>query len=158
MDANGSQKRRLSSSVDFPFPTWIDDHHVLFIYRWGELAIIDARDGHIVRVIRLPRKGTQPGDGPALSPSGQEIAVGECVNTDCSEEAVDVISLGGKLLHRIPHAHTPDWTPNGALLYACCEQAGLQGNISRIYILGRNGQPRPITPMTISADDPHSLR
>jgi len=57
----------------------------------------------------------------------------------------------------IPHAHTPDWAPTGALMYACCEQAGIQGNVSRIYILGGNGRPRAITPATISADQPHWL-
>jgi WD40-like Beta Propeller Repeat len=157
MNANGSHKHRLIPSVDNPYPTWIDNHHILFIYRWGELGIIDAQNGSIARLIQLPRKGTQPGDGPALSPNGTKIAVGECVNADCSDEAVDVISLSGRLLRRIPHAHTPAWTPSGELLYACCEQASLQGNISRIYIQAGNHRPRVITPPTISADNPRWL-
>jgi hypothetical protein len=69
---------------------------------------------------------------------------------------VDVITLNGKLLGRIRGAHTPDWTPTGGLLYACCGQAGLRAQTSRIYLAPPDGR-HARSPPTISADYPHWL-
>jgi Tol biopolymer transport system component len=159
INRDGSHRRRvMGSRVDFPQPTWISSRQILLTYEWGELAIANARTGRPVRLIRLPNKGTQPGDGPRLSPDGRKIAVGECDNADCSFESVDVITLAGKLLRRIVGAHSPNWAPNGALLYACCQQAGLRGETSRIIYAPPSGAtPRPITPLAFSADQPQWL-
>src|SRR5262249_7095502 len=74
INADGSGRRRLAgAAVDFPGPTWINDRQILLRYQWGELATLSARTGKPVQVIRLPNKGTQPGDGPKLSPDGREI-------------------------------------------------------------------------------------
>jgi WD40-like Beta Propeller Repeat len=158
INRDGSDRRRiLRSLVDFPEPSWINARQILLTYKWGELAVVSARTGRPLRLIRLPNKGTQPGDGPKLSPNGREIAVGECNNADCSFESVDVITLAGKLLRRIRGAHTPDWTPSSGLLYACCQQAGIRGETSRIIYATPRGSRRPVTPVSLSADQPHWL-
>jgi hypothetical protein len=78
---------------------------------------------------------------PALSPNGREIASVECDNADCSFASVDLITLRGHLLRRIRGAHTPAWLPRGDLVYACCQQAGIRGNTSRIMLAPPRGRP-----------------
>ena len=149
MNVDGSGRRFLANSaVDFPGPTWINNREILLSYKWGELAIISARTGRVVRLIRLPNKGTQPSaDGPKLSPNGREIAVGVCDNSGCSAESVDVITLKGKLLRRIRSAHEPAWTPNGGLLYS--------SNTRQIMFAPAHGGPtRTITPPSFDAVQP----
>jgi hypothetical protein len=148
MNADGSRRRFLASSaVDFPGPTWMNNREILLMYKWGELAIISARTGRLVRLIRLPNKGTQPGDGPRLSRNGREIAVGVCDNYNCSAESVHVITLKGKLLRRIRSAHDPAWTPNGGLLYS--------SNSRQIMFAPANGgATRTITPPSFDATQP----
>jgi TolB protein len=160
VNADGTGRRRLAASaVDFPGPSWINKRQILITARWGQLAIISPTTGRTERLIPLPKRGTQAADeSPALAPNHREIAYVECDNGDCSSTSVDLITLHGTLLERIPGAHTPAWTPTGNLLYACCQQAGIRGDTSEIVMTGaENGHARAITPTPFSADDPHWL-
>jgi Tol biopolymer transport system component len=160
INADGTGRRKLApSAVDFPNPSWINERQLLITVSRKELAIISATTGRIERRIRLPRVGTQAAsEAPALAPDHREIAYVECNNGDCSLTAVDLITLAGKLIKRIPGAHTPSWTPKGILLYACCQQAGIRGNTSEIVMApAQNGHPRAVTPDSFSADDPQWL-
>jgi len=160
IDPNGSGRRRLvTTAFNNPGPSWIDAKQILITAGSGRLAIISAETGKTERTIELPVRGTQPApDPPALAPDGREIAYVECDNADCSFSSVDLISLKGRLLRHIRGGHTPSWTPGGDLLYACCGQAGIHGQQSRIMFAPRGGGPaKPITPPSISADDPRWL-
>jgi Tol biopolymer transport system component len=157
VNADGAGRRKLvGSAVDFPGPSWISERRILITARRGQLAIISATNGRTERLIRVPRKGTQSApDAPALAPNHREIAYVECDNGDCSSTSVDLITLTGKLIERIPGAHAPSWTPQGKLLYACCQQAGIRGNTSEIVLdHAQHGQARTITPSSLSADQP----
>jgi WD40-like Beta Propeller Repeat len=162
INADGSGRRRLArSAVSFPGPTWINDREILILLseKPGELAIISAKTGRIERVIAVPARGTRLGpERPALAPNRREIAYVECDSANCSSASVDLITLRGRLLRRIRGAHTPAWSPRGDLLYACCQQAGIRGNKSRIMFASANGGPaRAITPSSLSADQPQWL-
>jgi Tol biopolymer transport system component len=160
IDANGTGRRRLAgSAVDSPGPSWINERQILITTGQGELAIISATTGKVERLITLPRAGTQPAPEPAaLAPSGRELAYVECDNEDCSSASVDVITMRGELLRRIVGAHTPAWTPQGNLLYACCQQAGISGNTSVIVMTpAQRGKARTLTATRFSADYPRWL-
>jgi hypothetical protein len=122
------------------------------------LAIINAKTGRIERTIHAPVTGTQPSPEPAsLAPNRREIAFVECHDPNCYSTSVDLISLRGRLLRRIRGgAHTPTWTPEGDLLYACCQQAGIHGWTSRIMFAPTGGSSpvRAVTPISLSADKP----
>jgi Tol biopolymer transport system component len=160
VNADGTGRRKLApSAVDFPGPSWINKRQILITAGRSELAIISATTGRTDRLIPLPRVGTQAAsDTPALAPNRREIAYVECDSADCDSTSVDLITLAGKLIKRIQGAHTPTWTPQGNLLYACCEQAGLLGDTSEIVMApAQHGEPRAITPDSFSADDPQWL-
>lgn len=160
INANGTGRRRLAgSAVDNPGPSWINKRQILITAAQRELAIISATTGTVERLIPLPRAGTQPAPDPAaVAPSGRELAYVECDNEDCSSTSVDLITTRGKLLRRMVGAHTPAWAPQGNLLYACCQQAGISGNTSVIVMTpAQNGKARTITPTRFSADDPQWL-
>jgi WD40-like Beta Propeller Repeat len=160
INADGSRRRRLTrSAVDSPGPSWINESQILITAAWGRLAIISAKTGRIERRIDVPARGTQPApDPPLLAPNRREIAYVRCDNADCSSASVDLITLRGRLLRRIRGAHTPAWSPRGDLLYACCQDAHIRGNRSRIMFAPADGGPaRAITPRSLSADQPQWL-
>ena len=167
INSDGSGRRRLADEpqlVDNPGPSWIDSRHILVTARLGgawEFAIINSHDGRVRREILpiLKFLGTQPPNAPAaLSPNRRELAYAECDNGDCSSTSVVLITLRGRLIQKIRGASDPAWSPQGDLLYSCCQQAGIKGDTSRImFAPAHGGATRAITPRTLSADQPQWL-
>jgi len=155
MNADGSDPRRVTPTVDYGFPTWASDGRILF-RQDGDVVALDLatnRTQQLTTTGNLDEVGnvedfTRIGDF-ALSPDGQWIAI-----HDGSYDRIALIAAQGggappkTLLDGVSklftfsaseHNVAPVWTPDGtALALASSDAYGMMSD-SRLYIVNADG-------------------